>query len=67
VVERKKISVELSWVINHGASIRSANIISMHDIENITVTETKKRHLPLAQLKIMFFFFLTHIKFPAQG
>jgi hypothetical protein len=59
VAERKNFSVQLSWVINRGASIWSANKISKHKIENMTVKEIKKRHMPLAQLKIMFFFFLT--------
>jgi hypothetical protein len=59
VAERKIFLVELSWVINRGASIWSANKISKHEIENMTVNENKKRHRPLAQLKIMFFFFLT--------
>lgn len=59
VAERKNFLVELLWVINRGASIWPAYKISEHEIENMTVTETKKRHMPLAQLKIMFFFFLT--------
>jgi hypothetical protein len=58
--------VELSWVMNRGASIWSANNISKQEIDNITVTETKKRHTPLAQLKIMFFLFLTQEHYSHQ-